>query len=112
MELRTHRQLSPKLCGAVTSLGKNVAEVTLTLTSEMAVDEQGLVHTEFVFGLADYAAMAAVNHPWVVLTGAASDGDPIRPRVDVEVTRDDEVVASFVMKCAVLDRHVLEETDE
>lgn len=36
----------------------------------MAADEAGLVHGGFVFGLADYAAMLAVNHPHVVL-GAA-----------------------------------------
>ncbi len=92
----------------------------------MAVDEQGLVHGGFIFGCADYAAMLAVNDPWVVLakaesrflapvrTGdevvarAESDGDPRRPRVEVEVVRDDQVVASFVFGCAVLDHHVLE----
>jgi acyl-coenzyme A thioesterase PaaI-like protein len=37
----------------------------------MAVDDRGLVHGGFVFGLADHAAMLAVNDPNVVL-GAAS----------------------------------------
>jgi acyl-coenzyme A thioesterase PaaI-like protein len=36
----------------------------------MVVDAHGLVHGGFVFGLADYAAMLAVNDPNVVL-GAA-----------------------------------------
>jgi acyl-coenzyme A thioesterase PaaI-like protein len=36
----------------------------------MAADEHGLVHGGFTFGLADYAAMLAVNDPNVVL-GAA-----------------------------------------
>ncbi len=36
----------------------------------MAADERGLVHGGFVFGLADYAAMLAVNHPNVVLASA------------------------------------------
>jgi acyl-coenzyme A thioesterase PaaI-like protein len=36
----------------------------------MAADQRGLVHGGFTFGLADYAAMVAVNDPNVVL-GAA-----------------------------------------
>jgi len=36
----------------------------------MAADERGLVHGGFTFGLADYAAMLAVNEPTVVLAGA------------------------------------------
>jgi acyl-coenzyme A thioesterase PaaI-like protein len=39
-------------------------------TSRMAVDESGLVHGGFIFGLADYSAMIAVNHPHVVLASA------------------------------------------
>lgn len=38
---------------------------------EMAADAAGLVHGGFVFGLADHAAMLAVNHPNVVLGSAA-----------------------------------------
>ncbi|MDY0268384.1 PaaI family thioesterase [Trichloromonas sp.] len=37
---------------------------------EMVADDRGLVHGGFTFGLADYAAMLAVNDPHVVL-GAA-----------------------------------------
>ena len=36
----------------------------------MVVDESGLIHGGFVFGLADYAAMVAVNDPNVVLGSA------------------------------------------
>jgi len=36
----------------------------------MAADERGLVHGGFTFGLADYAAMLAVNEPTVVLGSA------------------------------------------
>ena len=36
----------------------------------MAADERGLVHGGFTFGLADYAAMLAVNEPTVVLASA------------------------------------------
>jgi acyl-coenzyme A thioesterase PaaI-like protein len=36
----------------------------------MAVDSFGLIHGGFTFGLADYAAMIAINHPNVVLVSA------------------------------------------
>lgn len=42
----------------------------LVLRDEMRVDESGLVHGGFVFGLADYAAMLAINEPNVVLGSA------------------------------------------
>jgi acyl-coenzyme A thioesterase PaaI-like protein len=38
--------------------------------AKMAVNEKGLVHGGFILGLADHAAMLAVNHPDVVLGGA------------------------------------------
>ena len=47
------------------------ARVGLTTLPEMAVDAAGLVHGGFVFGLADHAAMLAVNDPYVVLGSAA-----------------------------------------
>jgi uncharacterized protein (TIGR00369 family) len=43
------------------------ATVVLKTTDQMKVDERGLVHGGFTFGLADYAAMTAVNDPHVVL---------------------------------------------
>ena len=42
----------------------------MVATAEMAADAAGLVHGGFLFGLADHAAMLAVNHPLVVLAGA------------------------------------------
>lgn len=92
----------------------------------MAADEAGLVHGGFVFGLADYAAMLAVNHPHVVLAGAAvrlhkpvavgerlvaearvEEGAGRKAKVAVEVLRDGEVVLSGTFDCVTLDRHVL-----
>jgi uncharacterized protein (TIGR00369 family) len=71
---RTHLALDRRLCGepldpAATAAG--TARVGLTTVSEMAADAAGLVHGGFVFGLADHAAMLAVNHPNVVLGSAA-----------------------------------------
>ena len=67
MDIRTHDGICRSLCGCPTSLSIGYAKVVLTATEEMRVDEQGLVHGGFVFGLADHAAMLAVNEPFVVL---------------------------------------------
>ncbi|WP_292657429.1 hotdog domain-containing protein, partial [Nitratifractor sp.] len=52
------------------ALEEGFARVWLHTTQAMVADEKGLVHGGFLFGAADYAAMAAVNDPNVVL-GAA-----------------------------------------
>lgn len=67
----THLKTDELLVGKLSTLNSDqYAEVTLTTTWQMAVDEKGLVHGGFTFGLADYTAMLAVNHPNVVLVGA------------------------------------------
>jgi len=71
---RTHLAIDRRLCGepldpAGTAAG--TARVGLATVPEMAADAAGLVHGGFVFGLADHAAMLAVNHPNVVLGSAA-----------------------------------------
>ncbi len=71
MKLKTHLNIDTALSGKVTKLEANYAEVLLHTTQQMGVDEQGLVHGGFVFSAADYAAMCAVNDPYVVL-GAAT----------------------------------------
>ncbi len=95
----------------------------------MAVDEQGLVHGGFVFGLADYAAMLAVNDPNVVLAGAQSRFlKPVRRgdraiahartvategrkhEVAVQVSVGSTTVFEGMFTCFVLGRHVLEAT--
>ena len=59
----------------------------------MVVDEKGLVHGGFAFGLADYTAMLAVNHANVVLGGSKSrfiapvrTGEIMRAEAHVEST--------------------------
>jgi uncharacterized protein (TIGR00369 family) len=106
---------------------KNFSRVELTATPEMQVDASGLVHGGFIFGLADYAAMIAVNHPNVVL-GAANVkflkpvvvADVVQARatvreekgkkrvVAVQVLRKNEPVFEGEFICFVLDRHVLD----
>ena len=68
--LKTHRRIDETLCGKVIRLEKDRAQVRLHTSASMVADELGLIHGGFLFGAADYAAMAAVNDPNVVLGSA------------------------------------------
>lgn len=72
MELNTHLNINTSLCGKVTKLEEDYAEVLLHTTQQMRADSKGLVHGGFIFGAADYAAMSAVNDPLVVLGASIS----------------------------------------
>ena len=67
MRPNTHKQIDETLCGTPVLLEPGVAHVSLETTLVMSADEAGLVHGGFVFGAADFAAMLAVNDPYVVL---------------------------------------------
>ena len=127
MEPRTHLAADPALCGRIVDLGEGWAHVALDTTDAMVVDVQGLVHGGFVFGLADYAAMLAVNDPNVVLAGAQTrflkpvgSGDRViaqaqtvatggrKHEVRVEARVGSEAVFEGTFTCIVLGRHVLE----
>jgi acyl-coenzyme A thioesterase PaaI-like protein len=127
MEAKTHEKADPRLLGTPVFLEKGTAVVELTATEEMAVDDRGLVHGGFTFGLADYAAMLAVNDPLVVLgsadvkftapvkvgemmvaTGVVEAIDRRRCDVSVEVSVGERVVLKGTMACYVLQRHVLD----
>ena len=125
---RTHLKADPSLLGTSIHIedGK-LAVVELRAGPEMAVDEVGLVHGGFTFGLADYAAMVAVNDPYVVLgssevrfTAPVKVGDLMRATATVEGVegkrRDVSVVVSVgertvlkgKMVCYILSGHVLQ----
>jgi len=125
-EAQTHLGIDPRLCGTPVALAEGRADVVWRALPEMAADAQGLVHGGFVFGLADYAGMLAVNHPNVVI-GAAElrflrpvvVGDELVARarqtedrgkkkiVEVEVCRGEQAVLTGVLTCFVPDNHVL-----
>lgn len=126
VEIRTHLEISPRLVGEPLDLGDGTASARLVTTPDMAADERGLVHGGFTFGLADYAAMLAVNDPLVVLGGAecrflgpVAVGEVMvatarleerqgkKHRVQCTVATDRPVFeATFT--CFVLERHVLD----
>jgi acyl-coenzyme A thioesterase PaaI-like protein len=127
MKITTHALIHNGLCGTPLEVQQNFSRVELTATPEMQVDASGLIHGGFIFGLADYAAMIAVNHPNVVL-GAASvkflkpvavadvvlatatvhEEKGKKRVVAVQVLRKDEPVFEGEFVCFVLDRHVLD----
>jgi len=68
--LSTHESINRDLSGEILKLESGYVETRLTTISEMVVDDQGLIHGGFIFGAADFAAMAAVNERNVVLVGS------------------------------------------
>jgi len=126
MEIRTHLNIDPKLCGTPKAVESASSRVTFEALPEMAADATGLVHGGFVFGLADYAAMLAVNHPNVVLGSATvrfltpvrigetllaeatvSHVQGKKHAVRVTVKREGISILEGEMICFVLERHVL-----
>ena len=127
MHSQTHLAIDRRLCGEPLEIGEGSAVVVWTALPEMAADDRGLVHGGFVFGLADYAAMLAVNHPNVVLGSAevrflkpvsvgerlvahatVEETDGRKSRVLVEVRRGEEAVMSGAFRCFTLEHHVLD----
>ena len=127
LDIRTHLDIDQTLCGKPLFIEDGESRVEFTAMPEMAVDNTGLVHGGFVFGLGDYAAMLAVNHPNVVLGSAdvkflspVTVGNTLEARasvqkvdgkkqmVDVVITQKDKKVFTGSFTCFVLATHVLE----
>lgn len=126
MNIQTHQKIDHGLCGRPLEIENGASRVEMLTTAAMAVDSSGLVHGGFIFGLADHAAMIAVNHPNVVLGAAevrflkpVKSGETIIAEAQVEnksgkkhivstmATCDGETVFEGTFTCFVLDRHVL-----
>ena len=126
MQINTHKQIDTKLCGIPVILKQDFSQVEMMTDETMAVDHTGLVHGGFIFGLADHAAMVAVNHPNVVLGSAdvkflkpVKAGEKViatanvnlkdgkKQKVSVNVNRGDDTVFQGKFTCFVLDNHVL-----
>ena len=127
MEQRTHDKIAAHLCGTPVELADGEARVALEVTADMAADGRGLAHGGFTFGLADYAAMLAVNEPTVVLAGATLKflgpvvvGDRVEAEASVDrqegkkrwvkvvVRRAGQPVLEGELFAVVPDRHILD----
>jgi len=129
MEIKTHHLAHQPLLGTpIEIIDEEKAVVKLVGIENMVVDDHGLVHGGFTFGLADYAAMLAVNDPNVVIVGAnvsfvapVQRGDvmiaealvaEVRNKkrvVNVVVNVRDKTVFRGELTCFVLEKHVLDE---
>jgi len=126
MKLNTHLEIDTSFCGKVIKLDREYAEVLLHTTQQMSVDKEKLVHGGFIFGMADYAAMCAVNDPYVVLGSASTTfvapvkvGDVILGKatvisekgkkniVEVQAFVSENLVFKGSFTTFVLDSHVL-----
>jgi acyl-coenzyme A thioesterase PaaI-like protein len=125
--VKTHGKISAALCGRPEELREGYARVVLDASSDMAADDRGLIHGGFTFGLADYAAMLAVNEPTVVLASATTkflgpvvagerlEAEATLDRTDgrkrwvkVTVRRGETVVMEGDFMAVVPDRHILD----
>ena len=97
---RTHLGIDRRLCGEPVSLGEGTATVRFVATKDMGADDRGLVHGGFVFGLADHAAMLAVDHPNVVLGSA-------EVRFLAPVSVGEEVIATATRESQSGKKHVI-----
>ncbi len=70
LPLETHTMINTYLCGDIIKHEKGYVELELETENEMVVDDMGLIHGGFIFGSADFAAMAAVNERNVVLVAS------------------------------------------
>ncbi len=126
MNIKTHENIDKELCGTPVELKEGYCRVEFQTHERMTADSSGLVHGGFIFGLADYAAMLAVNHPNVVLGGAEVKFlKPVKLGATVEavatiealtdrknvakvvVTKDGDPVFEGEFVCFSLDKHVL-----
>ena len=126
MNIQTHQKIDRDLCGRPLNIEKGASSVEMVTTDRMTVDGTGLVHGGFIFGLADHAAMIAVNHPNVVLGAAevkflkpVKSGETViaeakikeesgkKMIVSTSVSRNGDTVFEGHFTCFVLERHVL-----
>lgn len=130
MDIKTHGKISERLMGrALEVITGRRSVVELVAIIEMEADEFGLTHGGFIFGLADYAAMLAINHPNVVLSSAQTrfitpvktsdtmraeatviNVDGKKSEVNVEVKVGERKVFIGIFHCYSLEKHVLKKS--
>lgn len=72
-EIVTSPEINPSLCGTIAELSKSYAKCILPTTPDMIVDNDGLIHSGFVFAAANYAAQAAINKEFSILISSKSN---------------------------------------
>jgi len=125
-ELNTHAQIKKSLSGNVIFLEKGHSKTTLQTTNDMSVDSLGLIHSGFIFGAAEYAAVAAINEENLVIISSktkflapAKSGDLVEfdakakfedaRKREVKVTGKINEIKIFegIFQAVVLENHIL-----
>lgn len=123
--LKTHKRVKTNLLGTLVALDRGLSRVNLLTTTDMTIDELGLIHSGFIFSSADYAAATAVNEENVVIIGSrasflapAKVGDLIefeakarfedsrKREINVTGKINDIKVFEGVFHAVVLDKHI------
>lgn len=126
MDLKTHKKIDKRFSGEVVDLKDGYSKVLLKCDQFMSADEEGLVHGGFTFSAADFAAMCAINDPYVVLVGAdvkflapvvvddevifeanVIDKEKSRAKIEVLGRVGDKEVFRGIFKTYTLNKHIL-----
>jgi acyl-coenzyme A thioesterase PaaI-like protein len=126
MQLNTHLKLNSEINGKVIELGKGYAKVEQLTTELMVADDQGLVHGGFTFCAADFAAMACINDPYVVLAKGDTkflapikvgqtviyeakllENEGRKSLVEVLAIVEENIVFKGIFHTVTLDKHIL-----
>jgi acyl-coenzyme A thioesterase PaaI-like protein len=124
--LNSHQKIRKSLCGNIISLEQGYSKTTLQTTDEMSVDTLGLIHSGFIFGAAEYAAVTAINEKNLVIISSktkflapAKNGDLVEfeAKAKFEDLRKREVkvigeineikIFEGVFQAVVLENHIL-----
>jgi len=124
--LNSHQKIKKSLCGNVIFLEKGHSKTTLQTTDDMSVDVLGLIHSGFIFGAAEYAAVSAINEENLVIISSktkflapAKNGDLIEfeaiakfedaRKREVKVTGEINKIKIFegTYQAVVLENHIL-----
>ena len=126
-ELVVHSKIKTNFSGNLIELKKGQSKVVLPTTSDMIVDEFGLIHSGFIFGAAEYAAVAAINEENIVIIGCrakffapAKLGDVIefeaKGRFEEARKREIKVIGKIngvkvfegIFQAVLLEKHILQ----
>lgn len=71
-EMVTCPDINNTFAGTIADIELNYAKGLLITTTEMIVDDLGLIHSGFIFNAASYVAQAAINNEYSVVIGSKS----------------------------------------
>jgi acyl-coenzyme A thioesterase PaaI-like protein len=68
--IKVCKTLNSDLSGSIVELNEARAKIELTTISEMASDNEGLVHSGYIYSSISYAALVVINNPNAIITSS------------------------------------------